>query len=658
MKTQMLSMRRMTRALLLVGCASVVGPAAAAEFWLRAEPLNVTMPGGGSVPMWGYALDGTSCAAPPCAATVPGPALTVAPGDTTLTVHLKNNLPAPSSIVIPGQTAAMIPVWDDGSSGPRPSLTARVRSFTSEAAAGGGTADYTWNNLKAGTYLYHSGTHPQVQVQMGLYGAVQKDAAAGQAYPGVAYDNALTLLYSEIDPALHAAVANGTYGTAGGPTSTLNYQPKYFLINGKPFQPGDPALATVPAGGNTLLRFLNAGLKTHVPVLNGQYLKLVAEDGNAYTWPRQQYSVQLPALKTIDAIVVPQAAAGPAPTRYALFDRRLDLTTNGMQDGGMLAYIDVTSAGSSPAFTSVPVTAATQGMPYSYQLSAADPDGGALSYSLVTAPAGMTASAAGLISWTPSSTQVGSQAVTARVKDPTGLYADQSFSIAVVSVNHPPLAVNDAYTMIRGGSLNVAAPGVLGNDSDPDAGNVLSAVLVTPPYAGGLALNANGSFTYQPAVTFSGTRSFTYQAQDNSGNPASNTSNTATATLNVIANRAPVATNDTASAPVLRLANQATYAPVVISVLNNDADPDTVIDPANTIDPATVTITSQPNKGGTVSVNPDGTINYTPLLNYRGSEVFRYTVKDTYHNPTAPNPGAAINSPATSNAGYVRVNVQ
>ena len=42
-------------------------------------------------------------------------------------------------------------------------------------------------------------------------------------------------------------------------TSTLCYKPKYFLLNGKPFQPGDPALATLAPGQNTLLRLLNAG---------------------------------------------------------------------------------------------------------------------------------------------------------------------------------------------------------------------------------------------------------------------------------------------------------------------------------------------------------------------------------------------------------------
>ena len=61
--------------------------------------------------------------------------------------------------------------------------------------------------------------------------------------------------------------------------------------------------------------------------------------------------------------------------------------------------------------------------------------------------------------------------------------------------------------------LTVAAPGVLGNDADPD-GNPLTATLVTGAGHGSLTLNANGSFTYTPAANFNGTDTFTYRASD------------------------------------------------------------------------------------------------------------------------------------------------
>ena len=158
-------------------------------------------------------------------------------------------------------------------------------------------------------------------------------------------------------------------------------QPHYFLVNGKPFQAGDPALATLTAGQGTLLRFLNAGLQTRVPVINGLTMRLVAEDGNPYPWPanpREQYSVLLPAAKTVDAIIVPQAGAGGTAARYAVYDRRMGLSNNGAADGGMLVYLDVASGGNAPGSRRYRSPTATQGVAYSYDVNATDADAGSV----------------------------------------------------------------------------------------------------------------------------------------------------------------------------------------------------------------------------------------------------------------------------------------
>jgi VCBS repeat-containing protein len=55
---------------------------------------------------------------------------------------------------------------------------------------------------------------------------------------------------------------------------------------------------------------------------------------------------------------------------------------------------------------------------------------------------------------------------------------------------------------------------VLGNDTDPDDGDLLTAIPVDNPTNGTLALNDDGSFTYTPNTDFSGTDSFTYVAND------------------------------------------------------------------------------------------------------------------------------------------------
>ncbi len=298
------------------------------------------------------------------------------------------------------------------------------------------------------------------------------------------------------------------------------------------------------------------------------------------------------------------------------------------------------SLGSPPVFTSTPVLAATQRKAYAYIVAASDPDGGSLAFTLDKAPAGMTIGAlsgttAG-INWQPTNAQVGTQDVTVRVTDPAGLFTVQSWSIAVANVNDRPVARNDAYVMIKGGTLNVYAPGILGNDRDPDAGDTLTAANFSTPLTGALAGRPKGGFTYTPPAAFTGTTSFTYRARDNWGlfSPA------ATVSVTVRGNKPPLALDDAASTSA--------NTPLLINVLANDSDPDTRIDPANRIDPATVFIPAagKPDMGGTVAANVDGTISYTPAPDFTGAETFMYRVRDTY------------STPAASKAVYVRVNVQ
>src|SRR5439155_10951720 len=86
-------------------------------------------------------------------------------------------------------------------------------------------------------------------------------------------------------------------------------------------------------------------------------------------------------------------------------------------------------------------------------------------------------------------------------------------TLTVIAVNDAPVAGNDAYSTNEDTLLTVAAPGVLGNDSDIDSATI-TAVLVAGPAHGTLTLNANGSFTYVPAVDYYGTDSFSYKAND------------------------------------------------------------------------------------------------------------------------------------------------
>lgn len=597
----------------------------AAEYWLCADQTTLLMPDGVSVPVWGYALDDDNNALNGCGGpvSVPGPALSLAPGDTTLTIHLTNNLSSPTSLVIPGQVSTMTPVMFTDSTGRQ-----RVRAFTQETAPAS-TLTYTWTGFKPGTYAYQSGSHPAVQVQMGLYGAVTRDAAAGTAYTGVGYDHALTLLYSELDPALHSAVASGAYGPGTAMTSTIDYRPKYFLVNGAPFSAPATPLAAGNAGQRTLIRFINMGLKSHAPVVQGLHMDVVAEEGHAYPYPRTQYSVLLPAGATRDAILSPAL-----PGTHAVFDRRLDLTNAAQAPGGLLSFLQFGTVAGTPtaladsfstAEDTVLVVAAAGVL-----TNDSDPDGDILSAVLANAVSSgsLTLNADGGFSFTPMVDFNGVAEFSYKASDGAHQSAPVQVAITVTPVNDAPVATNDAYTAVQGQTLSIAAPGVLGTDTDAD-GDTLSVALVSAPTNGTLTLGTDGAFQYTSTAAFTGVDSFTYTAGDGVLNSAAATVNI---TVGAAVNSSPTANDDYAE--VLQNTGASNNF-VVIDVLANDTDAD------GSLDPNRITVVTPP-RYGTAVVNA-GAVTYTPRAGYRGSDALRYTVRD--------------NAGAESNPASVRISV-
>src|SRR4030042_4878696 len=213
--------------------AITAGTVLAPTYNLRTGTVLKTMPDGVIITMWGFALDqydpdDAAGPLPPVSGDgivkVPGPEILLAATDTSLTINLQNTLPVPVSIIIPGLPNGTVipqgevasvpaaPTWTDGTFGARNPLAVppqRVRSLTRETPAGQ-TWTYSWTipapgGIPAsGTYLYKSGTHMQVQVPMGLYGAMKKnrvDADPGlstpaPAYPGKPYAVEQVLLFS------------------------------------------------------------------------------------------------------------------------------------------------------------------------------------------------------------------------------------------------------------------------------------------------------------------------------------------------------------------------------------------------------------------------------------------------------------------------------
>ena len=330
--------------------------ALAEEVYLQAQQFDKTVLNDGgttTVPMWGYGLctgtggvfDSGSCSAP----TSPGPVIEVTEG-MNLTVYVDNQLPALTNVTT--ETSVLIPALPKGLSPVRwpvtgdPSRDNRIYSFDA-VTANGAVGTYVWTAPSPGTYLYHSGTHPQVQVQMGLYGAVVVRAATTVdcptgpcAYADVPYDEEAVVVFSEIDPALHSAVASDIYGTAGGPTSTEMYVPRFFLINGESFPSTalDPLL-TAPVNNDVLLRMVNAGIEDHAPQLLGEHFELIAEDGYRAPASRSQYTLLMGAGKTKDVIFRPGV-----PGQYTLFDRRLRTVNDTGVNGGMFARINAVNS--------------------------------------------------------------------------------------------------------------------------------------------------------------------------------------------------------------------------------------------------------------------------------------------------------------------------
>jgi VCBS repeat-containing protein len=107
----------------------------------------------------------------------------------------------------------------------------------------------------------------------------------------------------------------------------------------------------------------------------------------------------------------------------------------------------------------------------------------------------------------------GSDSFTYQANDGLTNSAIATVTLTITNINRAPVASDDNYSVAMNASLTVTAPGILGNDGDQDA-NALTAILVTAPAHGVVALNADGGFTYTPTSNYFGADSFAYQASD------------------------------------------------------------------------------------------------------------------------------------------------
>jgi FtsP/CotA-like multicopper oxidase with cupredoxin domain len=307
----------------------ITGTGTTATFNLTAQPAYLTQPDGQAIYSWGYGcvLGSTPSFAPSMAGQncptmqVPGPTLIVTEGQ-TVTVNLTNALPTAA-----GNTSILFPGFQVTATG------GAVGLMTQEAAPGG-SVTYTFLASSPGTRSYYSGTQQDLQIEMGLYGAIivlpsstsviaacnggthttnvsaqgvwgESDfrlAHAAYDHDRTCYDREYMFQFSEIDPNIHEqaraqVTALGTCA-AGAPGCSLQvptepYHPAYFMINGRsmpddmdpnyaaeyPHQPynGNPHMHP---GEQVLLRIIGQGRWQHPFHEHGNHVRILARDGN------------------------------------------------------------------------------------------------------------------------------------------------------------------------------------------------------------------------------------------------------------------------------------------------------------------------------------------------------------------------------------------
>jgi FtsP/CotA-like multicopper oxidase with cupredoxin domain len=314
----------------------ITGP----TFNLVAKDAYITQPDGQSIYSWGYGCNGAPTGYAPFIGfcntmQLPGPTLIVTEGQ-TVSVTLTNNLPNAA-----GNTSILFPGFNVTTSCSGATPTGAQGLLTCEATPGS-SVTYTFTAGSPGTRAYYSGTQGDLQIEMGLYGALivlpksvpancsaglpatypgnnaaaQKTwgesdfrlAAAAYDHPETCYDREYLFQFSEMDPAIHSAAqvqvtalaackAGATGCSLDVPTEP--YHPAYFMINGRSM-PDDmdpnyaPMYPNQPYNGNphmhpgeiTLLRVIGQGRWQHPFHEHANHVRILARDGNLLLSPK------------------------------------------------------------------------------------------------------------------------------------------------------------------------------------------------------------------------------------------------------------------------------------------------------------------------------------------------------------------------------------
>ena len=255
-----------------------------------------------------------------------------------------------------------------------------------------------------------------------------------------------------------------------------------------------------------------------------------------------------------------------------------------------------------------------------------DADGDTLTVTATVQPSHGTLnlSTNGSFTYTPNADYHGTDTFKYKANDGFGDSAEATVTITVNSINDAPVAASDSYDVELDGTLTVNADqGVLANDTDTDDDS-LTAAIVSQPDHGTVSFNTDGSFTYTPTAGYHGDDTFTYKANDGTVDSAA-----ATVTINV--NAPPAVVDDAYSVDEDGTLTKNAAA----GVLANDSDADN--------DTFTAAVVTQPTHG-TLTLNADGSLTYTPDADYHGTDTFTYKSNDGTHDSAEATVTITINS--------------
>ncbi|MCE5334113.1 MAG: tandem-95 repeat protein [Desulfobacteraceae bacterium] len=267
-----------------------------------------------------------------------------------------------------------------------------------------------------------------------------------------------------------------------------------------------------------------------------------------------------------------------------------------------------------------------------------DVDRDALTATLVEGPQhGILAlNADGSFTYTPSASVIGKDSFTYQAWDANGGKSDTA--TVTITINTPPVAGNNTYSIAEDNVLNIAPAGVLADDADSEH-DALTAELVDGPGHGQLIFNEDGSFVYTPTENYNGTDSFTYRASDGRLH-----SNLATVAITVTpVNDPPASGNDTYTAKE----DTKLTVSAATGVLKNDSDPEKSKLSAVLVDGPL---------HGALAFKSDGSFAYTPGANFDGTDSFTYKASDGAAEGEVTtvtiNITAANDAPVAGNDGY------